>query len=100
MNMIYQILKEYITLEKNEQSLRELARKYNFTEENIKNDDNNYYYHLYYGKKNIENFLITIEIETRDIYRPFRDDDEPYRNTLKIFKNDKLIDSKTYIYFQ
>ncbi len=41
-----------------------------------------------------------ISISTKDKYRSFGNDEEPYRNNLELWENEKLINSKQYVYFK
>lgn len=50
--------------------------------------------------KDVDNYTITITIETKEKYRSFGNDDEPYKNTIALSKNGVQIYSKSYIYFE
>lgn len=100
MDIFDEIVSRFKKLEDEKITLSNLARKYNF-EEIEKKDDSvpGEYYYLYYGEKKIDDFLLVIEVETKDKYKSFGDDDEPYRNTIKILKNNKVINEEYYIFF-
>lgn len=40
---------------------------------------------------------MVITISTKDKYRSFGNDEEPYRNNLELWENEKLIKSKQYV---
>lgn len=101
MDIFNEIVSNFEELEKNKISLCGLAKQYDFKE--IKKEDNSVtgeYYYLYYGEKQIDGYLLVIEVETKDKYRGYGNDEEPYRNVIKILKNNKVKEQKQYIYFK
>lgn len=47
-----------------------------------------------------DKYKMIITISTKDKYRSFGNDEEPYRNNLELWENEKLINSKQYVYFK
>jgi len=56
--------------------------------------------HIFHAEKTDGSQKIVITIRTRDKYRSFGNDDEPYRNTVILYDNGKKIASESYTYFE
>ncbi|MBJ6722336.1 hypothetical protein I2750_19235 [Bacillus sp. PR5] len=99
------IVEKFKELESSKQSLDQISRQYGFTNEEVDKDDNNIIagnrYELFKASKQVGEHKLIIKIETRDRYRSFGgNDDEPYINTLELWKDGDLIESKGYTYFK
>lgn len=97
-----EIVSKFNYLEINKISLATISGEYGFTseKEGQKNNSVGERYKLLVASKQVGKYNMIVKIETRDIYRSFGDDDEPYINIIELWKNEGLVDSKSYTYFK
>lgn len=98
-----EIVEKFKALEDNQESLAGISSEYGFTKEETDEDDGNIgdRYEIFKASKQVGDYTLLIKVETRDNYRSFGgDDDEPYFNTLELWKDGELIGSKGYTYFK
>ncbi|HGE7613847.1 TPA: hypothetical protein ACGC1O_005159 [Bacillus cereus] len=97
------IVEKFKELESKQQSLAQISREYGFTVEETDKDDNNYgsRYEIFKASKQVGEHKLLIKVETRDSYRSFGgNDDEPYFNTIELWKGENLVNSSDYTYFK
>ncbi|MBR0483310.1 MAG: hypothetical protein IJJ69_00845 [Oscillospiraceae bacterium] len=95
------IVKEFGELEKSHTPINKFAFEENFAVFNVSNDENlNGEYEGFRAEKSDGNKKIVLGITTRDNYRPFGNDKEPYHNWIEFYENDKLIFRNSYTYFE
>ncbi|MHC1747468.1 MAG: hypothetical protein AB9856_03650 [Cellulosilyticaceae bacterium] len=105
MDLFNQIVELMPSLNASCTSLSDIAHQQGFTIIPLPKDDDQCAlagnrYTCFTAEKHVGEYTLTIEVETRDIYRSFGNDDEPYFNTLCLYKGNELIDSKSYTYFK
>lgn len=105
MELFNEISSQMSSLEASCTRLSDIAHQQDFTIIPLPEDDGKDAlagdrYTCFTAEKHIGEYTITIEVETRDSYRSFGNDDEPYFNTLRLYKGTELIDSKSYTYFK
>lgn len=57
-------------------------------------------YECFHAEKTDGDQTIVLNITTRDNYRSFGNDEEPYHNTVSSYKDGQLVDTKSYTYFE
>jgi REP element-mobilizing transposase RayT len=98
-----EIVEKFKELESTQQSLAQISREYGFTVEEIDKDDNNVggRYEIIKASKQVGEHKLLIKVETRDSYRSFGgNNDEPYFNTIELWKGEKLVNTSGYTYFK
>lgn len=101
MQLYQTILSEITNYEETQTPISNIGCKYGFTIIDAPlEDDNGNFYTVYKSEKFVDDYHIILEIETKDKYRSFSNDDEPYRNTISIFKDSNLISTKSYTYWK
>ena len=101
MDLYNTILSEITSFESSHTPLSDIAHKYEFQIIDVPVDKStNTMWTCFFAVKNVDDYTITITIETKEIYRSFGNDDEPYRNTIALSKNGVQISSESYIYYE
>lgn len=103
MNEYYKITSMFKKLESTHESLADVSRMYNFTPEVVGDDNGNVgdVYTVFKARKKIDKKIqIVIRVDTRDSYRTFIFDKEPYFNIIELWENDELIKKDSYVYYE
>lgn len=64
------------------------------------NDTPHDYYEVFKAEKSDGDYKVDITITTKDKYKSFGNDEEPYKNTMKLYEGNNVIDSFEYTYFK
>ena len=103
MEMYDEILKQLEIFKSEEKSISEIGHSYNFEILPTENDENigvGDRYTIFKARKEVDEYVIELQVDTRDKYRSFGNDEEPYFNEIRILKNNKVLKSEEYIYFE
>lgn len=101
MEYFKELLKEVDKLEEKEYPISKIAHNHDFEILNVDLDGNSGdWYMCFKARKKYDNYLIELTTETKDKYRSFGDDEEPYRNEITLFEGSKKIKSRVYTYFK
>ena len=101
MSLYNDILNEIQGFEESHTPISNIAHQKDFTiMECEKSDDPTDEYECFHAEKTDGSQKIVITIRTRDKYRSFGNDVEPYRNTVILYDNGKKIASESYTYFE
>lgn len=101
MSLYQEIVNEIEGFEESHTPISNIAHKKGFIMKEKQNNDEPFgYYECFHAEKEDGKYKIIITIETRDNYRSFGKDDEPYHNTVALYENDTCIASKNYTYFE
>ena len=101
MEFYKELLREVDKLEVKEHPISKIAHDYEFEILDVNSDsDLGDWYTVFNAIKKYDDYLIELKIETKDKYRSFGNDEEPYRNEIILFQGSKEIQSKEYIYFK
>ncbi|MCQ6274721.1 hypothetical protein JMM81_07010 [Bacillus sp. V3B] len=103
MKVFDDIVSKFNELESKAESLASVVNHYGF-ETVDKQQDDNYVtgdtYEIFRAQYLSEGYVLVASITTRDKYRLGGNDDEPYTNTLELFKNGELITKEAYTYWK
>lgn len=101
MEFYKKLLIEVDKLEAKEHPISKIAHDYEFETLDVNLDSAlGDWYTVFNAIKKYDDYLIELKIETKDKYRSFGDDEEPYRNEIALFKRSKKIESRVYTYFK
>lgn len=103
MELYNEILKQVESLKSTDTSISQIAHTYEFEILNT-NDYSSCIpgdrYTIFKAKKKHNLYTIELQIDTKDKYRSFGNDEEPYFNEIRLLKENKIIDHKEYTYFK
>lgn len=100
-SLYYKIKNEIRTFEESCTPISNVAHENGFTIKEPKPNENpNETYECFHAEKTDGKYTIVISIYTRDKYRSFGNDEEPYHNNVALYEDDICIDSTQYTYFQ
>jgi hypothetical protein len=102
MDEYIEIVEKFKDLEGKKKSLAEVSKEYGFKSEKTlkENNNNESRYEVFKASKKMGEYTLIIKIETKDSYRSFKDDKEPYFNSLELWNADSLVRSESYTYFK
>lgn len=101
MDEFNEIIRKLDYLEKNKISLATICSEYGFSKKKLVKDNNTTErYQVFKASKKAGHYKIIIIIETRDSYKSFANDKEPYFNIIELWKDGRIVDSKNYTYFK
>ncbi len=102
MELYYEMLKKVNNLELQKKGISEIADIYGF--EILPKNENNIIpgerYNIFNAKKEIDGYVIELQIDTKDKYKSGGNDEEPYFNKIRISKDNKTLDFKEYVYYE
>lgn len=101
MSLYNDIINEIQGFEESQTPISDIAHKKDFTIMKCEENDNpNDEYECFHAEKTDGSQTVVLTIRTRDIYRSFGNDEEPYHNTVTLYDNGKEISSQSYTYFK
>ncbi|WP_160692574.1 hypothetical protein [Clostridium sp. C2-6-12] len=103
MDLYSTIVNEISNFAETHTPISDIAHKYNFEMVPIPKDPNfvdGNTWTCFHAIKQDGEYSLSITIETREKYRSYGNDEEPYTNTITITKDNTVIDTKSYIYFE
>ena len=101
MSLYNDIINEIKGFEESHTPISNIAHQKAFIIKECKENDNPHdEYECFHAEKIDGSQKVVITIRTRDKYRSFGNDDEPYHNTVTLYENEKKIASKSYTYFE
>lgn len=103
MELYNNIIQQVENLKLKDESISQIAHTYGF---DILNTDDissaipGERYTIFKAIKRFDLYIIELQIDTKDKYSSFGNDEEPYFNEIRLLKGTELIDHKEYIYFK
>ena len=101
MSLYDSIIAQLDELEKSKTPISNVAHKECFTQiQTPDTESTDGTYECFRAEKADGDQKVILSITTRDNYRSFGNDEEPYHNTVSVYKDGQLIGSKSYTYYE
>lgn len=101
MSLYDSIVAQFGDLEKSKTPISNVAHKEGFTQIETPDTESSDGTHECFRAEKIDgDQTVVVSITTRENYRSFGNDEEPCHNTVSSYKDGKLIESKSYTYYE
>lgn len=100
-----ELVSKFEALEESQQTIAQVAKEIGFNNVPLNNKKDSFagdgnYYEVYRAEYNVGNEKIIAVVKTKDKYRSFGKDDEPFTSTVELWSNCKIINEKSYTFWK